>query len=279
MENLNFDAAIPLENLWEIDSISFGYHINTFDYPRMHTHKDFWEFTIVTEGTIENKLNGKSYICPKNSLFFATTKDAHCLVKKDNKKVRYINLTAKEGALLKIIDAISPTFKDKLINGSHCFSIPENIIINVESIIHRANISFGYKRGYNDLICSAVLLVLQYLFSQNIDAEEGKPTFETIVYGLSLKESFLSFSVSDLCRELNYSRVQLNRLFKKYFDMTPHEYLIERKLGYAKSLLVGTTMSSSEIASIIGFSNLSQFNIDFKKKFGITPGAYRKQDK
>lgn len=276
MNYLHFNEPLPLENIGNYDLISFSYHINNFDYPEIHGHADYWEFTIVTNGAIENVLNGKSYFCPKGTLFFATTKDTHCLKKASNEKLRYINLIVREVTLLKILNAISPDFKDKLIDGTRSYKIPDETIINIESIIHKANITFGYKNGYNELICSAVLLILQFLYLNSIEADASKPTFETDVYALSLNESFLSYKVSDLCDKLNYSRVQLNRLFKQYFSMTPHEYLIERKLNYAKSLLANTTMASSEIAEKIGFSNLSQFNVDFKKLFGTTPGAYRK---
>ena len=91
---------------------------------------------------------------------------------------------------------------------------------------------------------------------------------------LSSKEEFLTYTVSDLCTELHYSRVQLNRLFQKYFKITPHEYLLTKKLNYAASLLLKTSMSTAEIASTIGFSHLSQFSIDFKKLFQLTPGEY-----
>lgn len=276
-EYIDFISPIPAENRKDIDAISFGYHINNFDYPMFHGHKDFWEFTILTEGALENRLNDKSYYCPKNTLFFATTKDVHALFKKGDIKPRYINLIVQEKKIHELLNAISPIFEEKLINGPRCFPISNELIIQIDSIIHRANLAFGYKKGTNDLICAAVLLVLQHLFLETIDVEESKPTFELAVHKLSLDSAFLSYSVADLCEKLNYSRVQLNRLFKKHFGRTPHEYLIQRKLGYAKNLLEISNMSTSEIASKVGFSNLSQFNIDFKKEYGVTPGNYRKK--
>lgn len=277
IEYIDFIAPISLEDRKDLDSISFSYHINNFDFPTLHGHKDYWEFTILTDGVLENRLNDKSYYCPKNTLFYATTKDIHALYKRGETKPRYINLIVKESKIKELLKAISPTFEEKLINGPHCLAISNELILQIDAIIHRANLTFGYRKGTNDLICAAVLLVLQRLFLETIDAEESKPTFELAVYKLSLDASFLSFTVADLCEKLNYSRVQLNRLFKKHFGKTPHDYLIQRKLGYAKSLLEISNMSTSEIAAKVGFSNLSQFNIDFKKEYGMTPGAYRKK--
>ena len=277
IEYLDFISPISFEDRKDIDTISFGYHINNFDFPTFHGHKDYWEFTILTDGALENRLNDKSYYCSKNTLFYATTKDTHALFKKGEAKPRYINILVKENKIEELLKAISPSLEEKLLKGPHCLPVSNELVLQIDSLVHRANLEFGYKRGTNDLIGAAVLLILQHLFLETIDAEESKPTFELAVYKLSLDASFLSYTVKDLCGKLNYSRVQLNRLFKKHFGKTPHDYLIQRKLGYAKNLLEISNMSTSEIASKVGFSNLSQFNIDFKKEYGVTPGAYRKK--
>lgn len=103
------------------------------------------------------------------------------------------------------------------------------------------------------------------------------PTFYSVEPALSLKPEFLLYTIDDLCRDLHYSRVQLYRLFKTNYNITPHEYLLSHKLSYANSLLFSTDLSTMDIASKVGFSNLSQFNVDFKKEFGLTPGQCRKK--
>lgn len=55
----SFNDPIPFESREVAESLSFTYHINTFDYPILHGHKDIWEFTLMTNGAIENQLNGK----------------------------------------------------------------------------------------------------------------------------------------------------------------------------------------------------------------------------
>ena len=277
LEHLCLKQGIPDSEIDEEDLISFGFHINTFDYPRLHEHLDFWEFTIVTDGTLENRLNGKKYICPKNTLFYATTKDVHSLHKIGEANPRYINITARESALLPILNAISPNLKEKLIKGEHCYKVSEQFVLDISSIIHCANTRSSTALETNEIACAAALLAIQRLYLNMIKMPPNRSSFERTVNELSLDPSFLLFSVSDLCEKLNYSRVQLNRLFKKNFDMTPHDFLIKTKLRYASSLLINSGISISEIASKVGFSNLSQFNADFKKEFGMTPGAYRKR--
>ena len=61
-----------------------------------------------------------------------------------------------------------------------------------------------------------------------------------------------------------------------FFYTTPHKYLQSHKLRYAKKLLQNTDLSMMEIASKIGYSNLSHFANNFKKYYGITPNDCRK---
>ena len=83
------------------------------------------------------------------------------------------------------------------------------------------------------------------------------------------------YTVKDLCEKLNYSRMQLNRLFNLHLNTSPHQYLLDFKLSYAQNLLRNSDMKLADIAVAIGYTTLSQFNSNFKKKFGLTPKEYR----
>lgn len=273
----SFNDPIPFESREAATSLSFTYHINTFDYPILHGHKDIWEFTLMTNGAIENQLNGKSYLCPAGTVFFAGPGDAHRLIKAGTEKPRYINIIIRETKLKELLSVLSPDMESILRHSDHCFQMNAAVILSVESLVHKANLDLGYSKQTDELLLAAFLLILQQAFVQCINVPEDLSPFETKVLALSSKEEFLTYTVSDLCTELHYSRVQLNRLFQKYFKITPHEYLLTKKLNYAASLLLKTSMSTAEIASTIGFSHLSQFSIDFKKLFQLTPGEYRKQ--
>ncbi len=55
-------------------------------------------------------------------------------------------------------------------------------------------------------------------------------------------------------------------------------YIVRRRIGEAQLLLVFTKKSITEIASEVGFDNLSHFNVQFKKYVGLSPLAYRKRN-
>jgi len=69
----------------------------------------------------------------------------------------------------------------------------------------------------------------------------------------------------------------LTRVFKKETGMSISDYLQQKRIEYAKELLLNTDQSVSEIANASGYSNLSYFSAIFKKITGLSPGEYRKQ--
>jgi AraC-like DNA-binding protein len=76
-----------------------------------------------------------------------------------------------------------------------------------------------------------------------------------------------------LANQVGVSKFHLIRLFKKSFGLTPHQYLIERRLNRALELL--PNMPVNEVAAAIGFSDASSFGKAFKQKFGITPSLFK----
>jgi AraC-like DNA-binding protein len=64
--------------------------------------------------------------------------------------------------------------------------------------------------------------------------------------------------------------------FKKITGKTPKDYLLEKKMTYAKKLLLTTSMSILEIALAVGFDSTSHFIKVFKNKYNLTPFALKK---
>jgi AraC-like DNA-binding protein len=154
------------------------------------------------------------------------------------------------------------------------------MVASIEDIIHKVNLLKSEQyHTYNNLLCSAVLSILQFIFLQSIDVFENNPVWLDKLSALMLNKQFLTYTVADLCRELNYSNAHLTRLFRSYFNTSPNEYLLEWKFRYARNLLKNSDMTILDIAMQIGYSNLSQFNIQFKNRFHMTPGGYRKANK
>ena len=80
-----------------------------------------------------------------------------------------------------------------------------------------------------------------------------------------------------MAETMNMSISTLKRKFLKDFGCSPHLWMNERKLEKALMLLDTTNYSITDIAFICGFSSLSTFMEQFKKKYRVSLGRYRKR--
>lgn len=83
-------------------------------------------------------------------------------------------------------------------------------------------------------------------------------------------------SVKLVAQELGISQVQLIRLFKREFKLTPGEYQHRLRLERVKQLLSRTSLSLAVIAERCGFTDEHHLSKSFKKACGMNPSVYRK---
>lgn len=71
------------------------------------------------------------------------------------------------------------------------------------------------------------------------------------------------------------SKYHLIRVFKKYYGVTPRQYLINKRIENAKKILKSGSIVS-DTCYTVGFESISSFSILFKAKTGMSPSVYRK---
>jgi AraC-like DNA-binding protein len=90
-------------------------------------------------------------------------------------------------------------------------------------------------------------------------------------------ETHLSESVelAELAAIAGMSVFHFARQFKQSAGITPHHYLVEKRVERAREMLARTDLSLSEIAIVTGFSDQSHFARHFRQMLGLTPGQFR----
>ncbi|EKO3586562.1 helix-turn-helix domain-containing protein [Vibrio metschnikovii] len=83
--------------------------------------------------------------------------------------------------------------------------------------------------------------------------------------------------ITDLCRTLHMSESSTYRLFEKHYSMSFSEHLKQFRIGKACELLASSSLPIALVAEKTGFSNLSNFNRQFKTIKAMTPKAFRNQ--
>ena len=84
-------------------------------------------------------------------------------------------------------------------------------------------------------------------------------------------------SVEDLADLLHCSKFYFLREFKKLVGLTPYQYLMDKRLERAKTLLTTAQTNIASVGFALGFTDQAHFTRAFKKQFGVTPGQFQKQ--
>jgi len=84
-------------------------------------------------------------------------------------------------------------------------------------------------------------------------------------------------ALDDLVRLARCSSSQFRRGFKKFFKMTPMDYILLTRINAARELLEHSSRLIADIAQTVGFCDHSHFIRTFKRFRGSTPHQYRLQ--
>ncbi|HEX4510890.1 MAG TPA: AraC family transcriptional regulator [Burkholderiaceae bacterium] len=82
-------------------------------------------------------------------------------------------------------------------------------------------------------------------------------------------------SLQDLARVTNLRTARFLEAFRASFGLTPHQFVIERRVERAKSLL-RTDASMMSVALEVGYASHAHFSASFRARTGSTPSEYRR---
>ncbi|QGT81767.1 AraC family transcriptional regulator [Pseudomonas coronafaciens] len=90
-----------------------------------------------------------------------------------------------------------------------------------------------------------------------------------------INENFTrSIKLADICAASTLSASYLIRSFEQHYHLTPHAYLLNRRIQHACTELKQGKMIA-DVALESGFSDQAHFQREFKKHLAATPGQYR----
>lgn len=107
--------------------------------------------------------------------------------------------------------------------------------------------------------------------SRSLDVNRLKRVLDLIEFRLGSE-----LSLEDLAAEACLSPFHFSRLFRQATGLTPHRYVMERRIRAAKDKLALGRTSLVEIALETGFGSQANFNRVFRKATGLSPGQFKK---
>ncbi len=225
----------------------------------------------------EYVVSGEGYIESNGEKIHVQAGDFYC-IKKGADEMHYssptnpyekiwLNLDGEMVGKLYDFFALPPVYK-KDVNVM-------NLFIEIHDKLERIT-----DENESETFCSITQILFTILL--NVTKDQLFPTKSGIH---SLDEKIRAFidnniyndiSLDDIAEEFSVTKMHVIRVFKQKYGTTPVQYMLERKISIAKSLLTGTVMPIKEIASLLRYSNTQHFSGSFKKAVGCTPNRYRK---
>jgi AraC-like DNA-binding protein len=103
------------------------------------------------------------------------------------------------------------------------------------------------------------------------------PPARHLVRGRDLADAHYAepIKVSDMARAAGLSPAHFSRSFQRTFGVSPHQYLLTRRLERAAALLRNTDRTVTDICFLVGLDSVGSFTTSFRRVFGTTPTAYR----
>lgn len=129
-----------------------------------------------------------------------------------------------------------------------------------------------------EAFASLLPLIAEYIEGNNLLADTdmtlGQHIKSYVKNNLSRK-----ITLADLSWHLHCSTVTLTEHFKNEFGITIMDYVMNKRMEKAQRLLLNSELSIREVADECGFSDNEYFSRCFKETHGMSPTAWRRQEK
>lgn len=104
-----------------------------------------------------------------------------------------------------------------------------------------------------------------------------KSHYDKIMLAKKMIDSDVSknFTIPELAKEVGTNEQYLKKYFKEYFGKTVSNYITDRKMNYAKELIVSGDYRVADVARMTGYKHSTHFTTAFKKYFGFIPNSLR----
>lgn len=263
-------------------------HTRFVHFPE-HTH-DYLEVIYMCSGETTHIVNGKRLKLKEGSLLFLNQSITHevCRADEDDIAVNFIILPELLTDPLSMIGGEHTSLRKFLVDclckqdpepAYLCFDVCQ--VKSIQNLLENL-ILILIQNTPNKLKTTQMtmaLLFLELMSHTEIllnDEQEHSAVFHVLRH---VEIHYADSSFSDLAQKLRYEPSWLSREIKRKTGKTYTQLVQEKRLSQAAFLLRNTQRNISEIATAVGYDNISYFHRIFGKVYGMTPRHYRLQQR
>ena len=113
--------------------------------------------------------------------------------------------------------------------------------------------------------------------SENHEMIALKSHYDKILLAKQIIEDDLSqsHSIPALAKQVGTNVQYLKKYFKQYFGKTVMNYITDKKMEYAKELIMSGEHRISDVAHMTGYKHPTHFTTAFKKHYGFIPNSLK----
>ena len=275
---------IDVYNPYTRKAVTVNYHPNNENVSH-HTH-DFYEINYVLDGSITEIVSGHELPMSKGDAILMHPGVFHMI--RDNKEATVLNILIRPQWFTTALSALEEGTLGKFVSTASSESYAEYLVFygadsaekHVCALIDEEQEGEAYSRLASE---GHLLLLLAKLSRSAVRSElssgqdSGYRRFAAILS--YLYENSAALDASTLALRFGYSEAHLSRLFRKYTNRTPAEFLKSVRLRHVESLLLESDAPASHLASEAGFQCMPYFHRLFKSTYKMTPTEYRRAQK
>lgn len=228
------------------------------------------QFLYTEDGVGVLKIDGQEFKLKKGSLFYVAPKVVHEYFPENGKwKTKWLVFRGEYADELLENLGFEKFFVCESCNFDECDRIFHRIVSYAQNPLN-----VGEKESV--LLYEFILNAKKAFFDYEVEVSSGEnPIDKAIVY---IEENFSKdIQLETLAKISGVSLQHFCRLFKAKTSMRPMEYLAQKRISEAKSMLIDTQELVENIGRAVGYSDRNYFGIVFKRIEGISPGEYRRQ--
>jgi AraC-like DNA-binding protein len=246
----------------------------------LHWH-EFYELTLVLEGSGIHVLNGAGYPLGKGSLFLLTPADFHQLVPDTGSTLEVYNLIFSEEWIAEELYPLS--FPHSRAYARQCDAEQLKAFAREMDRIRRE--CSERLPGAERIVRGALERILIDLGRNRMsdppdvrtegDQESYEPLRRALVY---MQHHFREpLRLEDAARQARLSPNYFSETFRRFAGVSFQTYLQNLRLEFAKSLLRVSDLPVTDICHASGFGTLAHFERVFRRRTGHSPRSYRNQ--
>lgn len=227
------------------------------------------QFLFTEKGRGVLKIGGQTYAQQRGSAFYLAPKTAHEYYPSgDGWCTRWLVFRGKYADQLMLEMGFSSFSKTNELDMPRSINMFNRLYSCAENPINQGE-------NASSMLYEIIMAMRTAMLSNDKSTTDlGDITSRAIMY---IEQNYAKdIQVEQLAQLSGVSVQHFCRVFKMRTSMRPLEYIANRRVAAAKSLLINTSLEIGEIGKQVGYPDRNYFSIVFRRMEGISPRDYRR---